>query len=131
MIRNLIAVVAGVVAGGIVVALVEGVGHMFYPPPAGVDVSDPKALAGLMDKIPVGAKIAVVVAWALGSLAGGCTAASFGTNRRTVLALAVGGVLLALGGYSLVTIPHPAWMMALGILLPLPMAWMGSRLKRN
>jgi len=30
-----------------------------------------------------------------------------------------------------VMIPHPTWMTVLGVLLPLPAAWLGARLARN
>ena len=130
MVRNLIAVVTGVLAGGMVVAILEGIGHAIFPPPPGLDVSNPQSLAGVMDQIPLGAKLAVSVAWALGSLAGGFLAAKMCGSRHVLMALLVGAVLLAGGGYTLVTIPHPVWMAALGVLVPLPMAWLGARIAR-
>jgi hypothetical protein len=131
-VRRLLVVLAGVVLGGIVVALVEGVGHAVFPPPAGVDLTDPEQLAAIMDTIPVGAKLFVVLAWLLGSLSGGWAAVR-AAGRLEVgpalrLALVVGTVLLLFGAYTLVTIPHPLWMAGLGILLPLPSAWLGARL---
>jgi hypothetical protein len=37
--------------------------------------------------------------------------------------------MLAAGGYTIASIPHPAWMAALGLLLPLPMSWLGGRMR--
>lgn len=37
MTRNILAVVAGTVAAFVVVSLFEVVGHLIYPPPAGLD----------------------------------------------------------------------------------------------
>lgn len=130
MVRNLVAVVTGIIAGGIVVAIVEGLGHAFFPPPPGLDVTNPESLAKAMDQIPFGAKLVVLAAWALGSLTGGFMAAKLGGSRNLLLALLVGGVLLAGGAYTLVTIPHPLWMAALGLIVPLPAAWLGATLAR-
>jgi hypothetical protein len=44
--RDALAVLAGVIVGGVVVGAVESVGHLIWPPPPGLDVSDPAALAG-------------------------------------------------------------------------------------
>jgi len=42
--RDALAVLAGVIAGGVVVGAVESVGHLIWPPPPGLDVSDPATL---------------------------------------------------------------------------------------
>ncbi|MDX1984226.1 MAG: hypothetical protein SFV51_28380 [Bryobacteraceae bacterium] len=127
MLRTVLASLAGILAGGLVVGVVETAGHMIFPPPAGVDVSNTESLAALMSQIPVGAKLLVVLAWALGSLAAGWVAAKISRGAPLLPALIAGAGLLAGGAYTLFTIPHPLWMMAAGLLLPLPMAWLGSK----
>lgn len=127
MLRMLIAAIAGVLAGGVTVALVESAGHAIFPPPAGTDVTNPESLAALMSQIPLGAKLFVVLAWAAGALAAGCAASKISKASPMLPALVAGAVLLAGGAYTLFTIPHPAWMMAAGLLLPLPMAWLGTK----
>ncbi len=128
MLRSVLSVLAGVIAGVLVIALVESLGHMLFPPPPGLEVHNPESLARLMSQIPIGAMIAVVVAWACGSITAGFAAAKVARQRHTTVALVAGGILLCLGGYSLVTIHHPLWMTVLGILFPLPAAWSGARL---
>jgi hypothetical protein len=129
MIRKLLAVVAGVFAAVLTVGVGEGAGHALFPPPPGTDISNPEALAELMPKIPVGAKAFVVLAWALGSLIGGWVAARVAPGTGAGPALVVGLFMLAAGGYTIASIPHPAWMAALGLLLPLPMSWLGGRMR--
>jgi len=68
--RKFLGVLAGLAALVVVVWIVEAVGHGIWPPPPGVNLADPAQLAGLMDKIPLAAKIAVVAAWFLGAIAG-------------------------------------------------------------
>src|SRR5512145_440985 len=75
--RNFLSVAGGVIAGAIIVALVEWVGHRMYAPPAGMDFSDPDAVRAMMKDIPRGALAMVLVAWALGAFVGGWVAAHF------------------------------------------------------
>jgi hypothetical protein len=127
MLRSVLSFLVGVIVACLVVAVVESLGHTLFPPPPGIDITKPESMAQVMSQIPFGAKLAVVIAWALGSLAGGFAAAKYARQHHVVVALLVGAVLLAFGAYSLFTIPHPLWMAALGMLVPLPMAWCGAK----
>jgi hypothetical protein len=110
MLRNIGAVAAGVVAGAIVIFIVEGAGHMIFPPPDGVNLKDPAALAGIMESIPLGAKIAVLVAWFAGILAGGSAALYIG-RRWAPVAWVVAAALFGMAAVTMIQIPHPLWMM--------------------
>lgn len=126
--RTLLGVIAGLVAMIACVAAVEWLSAGLYPPPPGVDYHDPEQLRAAMPAIPWQAKALVVLAWTLGALAGGYVAARVARTHRRGAALAIGALMLALVSISLVTIPHPAWMIALGLLLPLPLALLGREL---
>lgn len=124
--RIVLAIVGGLVAAIAVVALAEGAGHALFPPPAGLDVTRPEDQARLMEAIPLGAKIAVVVAWFLGSLAGACAAIAI--SRRVIPAWVVG---LTMVGLSLVTtqmFPHPAWMVVAAVVLPMVAVVLAKRM---
>ena len=108
MIRLILGIVAGLIAAVFTVALVEALGHMIYPPPPGVDVTDPAQLSAIMSTIPLGAKIAVLVAWANGILVGGAVAIIIA--RKTWPAWLVGGAVLLMGAITMYMIPHPLWM---------------------
>ncbi len=120
--------VAGVVAGGLLVALVEGIGHRVYPLPEGLDVKDVEALKEYVATLPAGALLFVLLAWAVGSFGGGWLAAKIADRKRLVHALVVGGVLMAFGIVNLVTIPHPLWFAVVGVVLFLPAACAGAKL---
>lgn len=126
--RSVLAVFVGIVVAVLAVFIVESVGHVVFPPPPGVDVSDPEALRELMERIPAGALAFVLLAWVLGSFLGGFTAAKIAVQHRLACALIVGVVMLGAGGMTMMMIPHPLWMMVLGVLLPVPAAWVGARL---
>jgi hypothetical protein len=108
MVRLILGIIAGLIAAVITVALVEALGHMIYPPPAGVDISDPEQLSAIMSTIPLGAKIAVLVAWAIGIVVGSAVAIIIG--RKTWPAWVVGGAVLLMGAITMYMIPHPLWM---------------------
>jgi hypothetical protein len=51
--------------------------------------------------------------------------------HRRAPALAVGAVVLAGVIANAMMIPHPWWFTVLGVLLPLPAAWLGWRTQRH
>ena len=110
------AILAGVLVAGLTVAIVESAGHAMFPPPAGLDPSKPDDLARLYDVLEPGAMAMVVVAWFLGSFAGGCTAIAL--SKRALPAWIVGGVIAALALWTSQIFPHPAWMVGSALVLP-------------
>ena len=128
ILRSVLAVILGIVAAGLLIWVVEGVGHRVYPPPEGVDFHDPQAVAAIMEEIPLGALLFVLLAWGVGTLAGGWLAALVAGRSATLYALIVGAVMLAGGIMNRVMIPHPVWFWILGVLVFLPAAWLGARL---
>ena len=116
-VRAAIGAVIGVVVAGIVVAITETIGHALFPPPPGIDVSNPADLERLWDVVQPGAKAMVALAWFLGPLAGACTAIAIG--RRVTSALIVGAILAAMALWTSQMFPHPAWMVVAAVVLPL------------
>ncbi|MEM7459569.1 MAG: MauE/DoxX family redox-associated membrane protein [Pseudomonadota bacterium] len=116
MMRSAFAGIAGVVVGIIIVFIAEAVGHMIFPPPEGVDLSDPDQLRAIMDEIPLGAKIAVLVAWGLGTFGGGVVGVAL-SGRKAWPATVVAIVMLAMAGLTLYAIPHPLWMVGATIVI--------------
>lgn len=110
MVRLILGVILGLLIGVFVTGAVEGIGHMVAPPPPGVNLTDPAQMASVMEKIPTQAKIAVVLAWFLGVLSG-ASVANMVAGRRRLAGLITGGLLVALGVFTMATIPHPLWMM--------------------
>ena len=124
--RMLLGILAGVAVAFLCVFAVEWIGHGLYPPPAGLDMHDPADQARLMDAMPGAAKAMILLAWFVGALAGAWTAnriAGSGIAGWAVALLAV-----AAGVVTMLMIPHPAWMWAGGIALPLLAGWIADRL---
>jgi ABC-type xylose transport system permease subunit len=125
-VRSLLAVLGGLVVAMLVVGLVEGAGHVLWPPPPGLDITRPEDQARLMQAIPLEAKIAVVVAWFLGSLAG--AVAAIAIARRVLPAWIVAVAIAGLGLWTTQMFPHPDWMLASAVVLPLVAVLVAKRL---
>jgi hypothetical protein len=114
IVHRILAVVIGLIVAFPLVAAVEALGHVIYPPPPGTDLSDPEALRTIIGKLPTGAIVVVLVAWALGMFCGAFCAGYFARrmivgSNPWIYAFIVGGLLMAAGIYTMVMIPHPLW----------------------
>ena len=110
MLRGILGVIAGLVAGALATGGGEGLGHFLYPLPAGVDVYDPKVQTTLMNIVPMEAKLAVVLAWAFGVFVG-CIVAIFVAQRQSWPAWVVAVLLFVFALWTMTIIPHPDWML--------------------
>jgi|SRR5262245_9117082 len=124
--RSIVSVVLGFLAGAIVVGLLEAAGHLMYPPPPDINLHNPEQLKAIIEKLPVGALIMVLVAWAGGSFAAGLIAALVAKNRKPTHALIVGCLQMLAGGITMLMIPHPTWFIVMSFLIVVPSAWIGA-----
>ena len=126
--RMILGIVAGVAVAMLCVFGVELVGHGLYPPPEGIDASNPADLERMMASLPIGALAFVTVAWFVGALLGGLTANAIA--RRALAGWIVALLIIGAGVWTMLMIPHPVWMWAAGIGLPLIAGWLAQRLAR-
>lgn len=132
MLRTILGLVAGVVVMFGVIMGTEYLGHQLYPPPPGLDPMNPaheQAFLQFIATMPVGAKAILVAAWTLGAFAGGYIAAKIAAHPRAV-AVIVALVVVSGVVAMLVKFPHPSWVGALGLLLPIPAALFAARLAK-
>jgi hypothetical protein len=124
--RSVAATIAGLAAGVVVIVAVEMLGHAIFPLPEGLDGRDPAQMKVLLERMPAAALAFVVGGWCLGVFAGSFVAGL--VSRAMVPGMIVGVLLLAATISMFFYAPHPPWMIACGSLLPLPIAWLASRL---
>lgn len=117
ILRLIMATLAGLIAAILVVGVVETLGHTIFPPPDGIDATDPADQARLMEVIPFGAKLAVVAAWFLGALAG-CALAAY-VGRRILPGWIVAGFMVLASIWTTQMFPHPTWMIVAAVVLPI------------
>jgi hypothetical protein len=128
MVRSVLAVIAGILVGGIVVGLCEVPGFLLHPPPAGFDSKDAEQLKAHFARAPLAAHIGVAVAWTLGSLVGSLLAAWIARRAFFTHGMIVACAFLAAVVLNLRSFPHPTWLAVLGVVAPLAMGWLGSLL---
>lgn len=126
MLRTIVGVMLGSLVGFIVTGTIESVGHSLFPPPAGVNLTDPAQMKSIMSVIPAQAKVMVLIAWVLGVLAG-ASSANVIAGRQALAGRITSGILIALSIWTMVTITHPVWFMILATLGALGAAALADR----
>ena len=126
--RSIIGVIVGVLAGVLVISLIQMAGHMMYPTPEGVDMKDPAVVTEYMKDAPFGAIFMVLVAYVLGAFVAGLVSTLIGQVNHIKLGLICGVILLLAVIMTLYSIPHPMWFMAASIVLTVPVAIFGAKL---
>lgn len=128
MIRNILAIVAAIIVGSLVIFGVEQLGHVFYPPPEGLELTNPEAMEAYMNNAPTGALLLVALAHAIGALVVGVVVTLISRKSERNASLIGGVVLLLFGLINLIMIPHPHWFMWLDLAVYVPFAFIGHRL---
>ncbi len=129
ILRNLLAVIVGLVLGGIVNMALVIIGPHVIPPPDGVNMADAKSLAANIHLLAPKHFLFPFLAHAGGTLAGALTASLIAATRRKVFAHVVGVFFLAGGIAAACMIPAPVWFIALDLVVAyVPMACLGARL---
>ena len=128
MFRKIIAGIVGFFVAGVIVWIVQKIGHTIYPTPADLDVGNTDVMRAYIDTLPLGALLTVALAWFLGSLGGTFAACRIGSARPLIYLLVVGGMMFAGAAFNLTIIPHPIWFSILGIVGIFVGAWLGMTL---
>lgn len=132
ILRNILAVIVGVVAGSVVNMALVAAGHRLTPLPKGVDVSDMQRFsetAHLMEPIHF---VGPFFAHAVGTLAGALVAYLVAARPKAAFAYGIGAFFL-LGGIAMAfIIPAPAWFVVLDLVAAyIPTAWLAVLLGRR
>lgn len=129
ILRNILAVIAGLLLGGIANMALVLTGPRLIPTPPGVNTADTASLAASIHLLEPKHFLFPFLAHAVGSLVGALVANLIGGSRRALLGYIVGGLTLIGGIAAARMIPAPAWFIALDLIVAyLPMAWLGNRL---
>lgn len=131
MLRNIIAVVVGIVAGSMVnMALILLNSYVLFPMPAGMNMNDPEQMNAYIATLPSSAFLVVLLAHLGQAFVGGWVAARLGASRPILLAMIVGVFTLAGGIFNLMTLDGPTWML-IELPLYLVVAWLAGRLEQR
>ena len=127
--RNIMAVIAGIIIGGIVNSGLISLSGSIIPLPAEVDPNDIESIKANMHLYEAKHFLMPFLAHAIGTLAGAFAATAIAASHHLKLSLVIGAVFL-LGGIMVAQmLPAPLWFEALDIVLAyIPMAWLGHKI---
>ena len=128
MVRTILAVLVGLFVALACLLAMQFVAQLLSPPPAGLVVVDEADLVRLIESEPIARKALTLASWMLSSFLGALVAAGLARAHRRGAAICVGALILAGVLLYVTTTPPPAWITVLGVLTPLPLAWLASRL---
>lgn len=112
-VRNILAVLVGIVLGAFVNSMIIAFGPGVIPPPEGVDMSSAEGLAAAMPLLEPRHFIMPFIAHALGTLVGVIAAYLIAASAKHLIGYTI-GVLFLLGGIvASVMIPAPLWFIVL------------------
>lgn len=129
IVRNIIAVIVGIVVGGLVNSGIVAISGKVIPPPPGVDVTTAEGLKAGIHLFGPQHFVMPFLAHALGTLVGALLAALIAASHKMRIAMGIGVFYLIGGIAACFMIPAPVWFMALDLALAyLPMAYIGGKL---
>ncbi len=136
LLRNLAALLSGLVAGSMVNMLLVSISPALIPPPAGVDVTNAESLSLGIDLFEPKHFIMPFLAHALGTLVGALVAYLIAASYKNRFAYAIGVFFLCGGIAASLMIPAPLWFITLDLVVAyLPMAWLailfGQRIQQQ
>lgn len=117
MVRKILAVPAGLLAGGIGIFLIEALGHQLYPLPAGMNQNDMEGMKTYVTTAPFMALFFVIIAYAVGALVSGFVSTKVAADRSKLYALLCGLIFLVQSIYMMYSLPTPTWFWIAGILV--------------
>ena len=127
IVRNILAVIVGVVVGGLVNGGIISISELVISPPEGVDVTTMEGLKAGMHLFEPKHFIMPFLAHALGTLVGAAVAGLIAASHKMKFALGIGAFFL-IGGIAMVfMVPSPTWFAALDLIgAYIPMAYLGG-----
>ncbi|TYA57328.1 hypothetical protein [Formosa maritima] len=128
-VKNILAIVAGLVAGSIVNMALITISGSVIPLPEGVDNTTTEGLKESMHLFQPRHFIFPFLAHAMGTFVGALIAAKIAATSKMTFAMAI-GVLFLIGGIaSVIMLPAPTWFSILDIVgAYIPMAYIGGKL---
>ncbi|MDT8393306.1 MAG: hypothetical protein RQ761_05655 [Bacteroidales bacterium] len=132
IIRNVLAIIAGIIAGSVVNMGLIMISGFIIPPPEGVDTSSMDGLKSGMHLFGPKHFVFPFLAHALGTLTGGLIAALIAAKQKMTIAMVVGVFFLVGGIINVFMLPSPLWFNTLDLIFAyIPMAWLGGMMVRN
>lgn len=129
IVRNILAVIAGLVVGSSVNMALIMMSGSIIPPPEGTDMTTTEGIIQAMPLLTPKHFIMPFLAHALGTLSGAMVTALIAAGHKMKLAFGIGFFFLAGGIANVFMLPAPMWFNVVDLVFAyLPMAWIGGKI---
>lgn len=129
IIKNILAVIAGCILGGIVNMGIIMISGSIIPPPDGADITTMEGLKASMHLFKPINFLFPFLAHALGTLTGALIAAKIAATRKLLFAVVIGLCFLVGGVMNVLMLPSPTWFTILDLAgAYIPMGYVGGKL---
>lgn len=113
--RKLAAVIVGLIVGGLVVGLIESIGHNVYP--SGLtEESNLEDFKHYVETAPVMALLFIPLAYLVGTFVGGFVTGKIATQGESKLVYTSCAILFLFGIINMFQFPHPVWLNIVAII---------------
>ena len=129
IVRNILAVIAGLFVGSIVNMFIILASSSIIPPPNGADNTTMEGLKATMHLFEPKHFLFPFLAHAIGTFAGAATTAIIAISHKTKLPFIIGGFFLIGGIVSVCSLPSPIWFTIVDLVFAyIPMAYLAIKL---
>lgn len=129
ILRNTIAVITGIILGGVANMAIITISGSVIPPPEGTDLTTVEGLLAAQDLMQPKHFLMPFLAHAIGTFVGGLFTGLIASKRKKFLAFMIGLFFLAGGIYAATIIPAPGWFIGVDLVFAyLPLAFLAGRL---
>ena len=129
LVKNIIAVIVGVFAGGFLNMGIILISGKIIPPPEGADVTTMEGLLASMHLFEPKHFLMPFLAHALGTFAGAAIAVKIAATHKMRFAMAIGCWYLLGGSINVFMLPSPMWFNVTDLVLAyIPMAYLAAKL---
>jgi hypothetical protein len=130
MVRNFLAIIAGMISCVLMIFAIEIIGNSISPVP--VNISDREAFENyIRDAAPKSFYLLILLAYAVGSFTGAFVTSLISTDKKILRAMTVGGITMGWAIFTLTTLQYPFWIIISALFTFLPAAYLGSILSKQ
>ncbi|RZK19366.1 MAG: hypothetical protein EOO43_11790 [Flavobacterium sp.] len=130
ILKNILAVIAGIVIGGLVNSAIIMISGSIIPPPNGVDITTEEGLKNSMHLFEPKHFIFPFLAHAIGTFVGAYIAARIST-KKVLFAMLIGAFFLIGGIWMVIILPSPIWYTVVDLAgAYLPVAYFAGRIAK-
>jgi hypothetical protein len=129
ILRNVLAVIVGILVGSVVNMLIIQISSSIIPPPLGVDVTTEEGLKAGIHLFEPKHFIMPFLAHAIGTLVGALLTVLIAANNKMRLALTIGMVFFIGGAMMVYLVPGPIWFAVVDLVFAyIPMGLLAAKI---